>query len=1418
MLILVLRIILPLFPLLNAQRIYQDGQGIYSHDKFELQVFENATVGSVILPDLRDFLQISPDRQVRLGPGVFSSFFSLTKNYSLIVQNSLDLESGKLCRAEETCCRSEDTVSQDSFLPYSHFVPSCKIKAVVLANSGDSTPLKPVGRIVAVIQDLNDHAPEFTLPKTESNSVIQRIHVPFFEGFKGVGEKFQLPTAKDKDFLPENSMIAYSVALKKSDGMSFSDSTRSEIPVAGGSPSSVAVGPFRLSYKSKEDSLTLEVARELDRETQSEYELTLIAEDGEGQKAILIIQVHVLDVNEFAPRFVGVRPHGNTEVQKTLESNKRVVHIYENATLRVPIVQVIAEDKDAPPANQIAYKFSPSFLLSEAASIFAIDKNSGKIHLEQSLDYEETKRYVLPVLAIDSNYEPDLGEMKLLSQSMQKVMEAIVDSIKKEPKTATMTLEIIVNDCNDHAPEIKLQGAVNNAAEALKTGMDELTVLENDPPGTSLVFFSATDRDQGDAGTSQCYLLNWTEKFRIHNFSDFFSLETTKELDREAQAQYLLTIECFDNGSPRQYSQKRIRVTLLDVNDEAPSFQHPFYSFQVLENSPPKTKLTPVSDSYSNPVVAFDNDINSTLTYHLEPASSIDADQRNIFDYQLFEVDSETGTLYTKNELDREQKSNHKFNLCADDGIHKACTNIVVHLDDVNDNHPQFDKETYIIRVLENTQLYEPLITFQVTDVDSGNQGFSIAIEPSQILGNASELQNATENLHNFFVIRDNKLFLRQPLDREAKSHYHFFVRVTDSQNFGSSVTQKSLSSTAEVFIEVGDTNDNAPVFIFPNASAANEGGNQLNVSCRETMGSSIGRVVAVDLDLEQNGTVVYSVIQGPVSNELFYLDKQSGELFVNSGRLIENCDSVFLLVISADDMGPPSSKKGRPVPVERLLIKLQDQPTLAEYMSLNSQLPNEKGRNDSRGEKRYFGLPAKTMMSVVLGGCIIFLIGLFLAWIILMLISRSKRRRRERSGNEAPYQAVTTQCCEAGTFLSDGKHEIFVHPTGTFPHGLRLPGNRPYSRCIISEKDDGLGLRDLNADGSLSSRASPYRQSTTLDGTQTLNTGGYIAYASGTNSGGRISRQSPLNFKSTVPLMTNAEWSKSEPCSDMPFHLVVQRSWHTGIGSERWRYDITLRLTVRFVPECVTKELRLEPACTGESTRYLLLPALSTSSAAIISMPSTSEDDANNHNFMKPTRTEQRRQSQCACESTEDDHYQNNAFHPSHRPFLTPPPKRKFIKPQEESNEVLENVHFMLTDSQYTPLVDNSNPSQNPHENQYLIITSRGPEMTPVYNTISRTVTTRGSSLPRSIRGCSRSLETVEEKDLQEMNRLKNNVEGVILVPTRASQSQSPPTLNNSIHPKPPNLLRFEESNQAAAARLRADYISLEDLFSSCV
>lgn len=1020
-----------------------------AHDQTEIQIFENATLGSVVIPDLRDYLHIAPDRQVQLGPGAFSSFFALLANNTLLVKKSLDLEAPDLCQAHSSCCKEPYSNRDDMYMNYNHFAPTCRISAVVLAYNGDQKKIQPVCKISAIIRDINDHSPEFKLPKKEVFPAVPRIYISFLEGFKGVGERFQLPTATDADFLPENSMVTYSIAMMKPEENGYVAGVgRHEIPASGGSPAWTAVGPFRLVFNPKEGALDLVVSQELDRETQPEYELLLTAEDGEGQKASLVLQVHLLDVNEFAPVFVGVKALGTALVTESLESNSRIVKLYENMTTLVPFIQILAEDRDASPANMIAYKFAPSLELSEAVSVFSIDSNSGVISLEKPLDYERMKRYVVPVLAIDGNYEPDVSEDKSLSPSARKVVKAIAQSIKKELKTATMTLDIQVLDCNDHAPEIKLQGAVSNSRDASITGVTELAVPENSPPGTSLVFFSAVDRDQGEAGVTQCHLLNWTEKFRIHNFSDFFSLETLGDLDREAQSEYKITIECFDHGNPRQFSHKRLRVILLDVNDEEPVFEHPVYTFHVLENSPLGTKLIQVGDSYTNPVLAFDKDINSSITYHLEPSNALDADQSSTFDYQLFDVDQHAGVLSTKSSLDREQRSRHRFTLCADDGLHKACTAIIVQVDDVNDNPPSFDHETYIIRLVENTQHYEPLIVFNVEDVDIGNQGFTFSIEAPLTVP-----QNET-NLQRFFIIRDNKLFLRQPLDREANAHYHFYVRVSDSQKSNSLGQQENLSCTAEVFVEVADTNDNTPVFVFPNATAANEGGNQLNVSCRETMGSSVGRVEAMDLDLGPNGTVVYSVIQGPVSNELFYLDKQSGELFVNSGSLSENCDSVFLMVISADDMGPAGSKKGRTMPVERLVIRVQDQPTLAEYMSLNSQnAAGARGRDASRGDGVYFGLPAKTMLSVVLGGCIVFLTGLFLAWIILMLVSRSKRRRRERT-QDSEYPAINAQGFDTCTLPMMNKQEIFVHPSGTFPHGLGLQGTVPVMQYVVGVKD----------------------------------------------------------------------------------------------------------------------------------------------------------------------------------------------------------------------------------------------------------------------------------------------------------------------------------------------------------------------------
>ncbi|VDL89426.1 unnamed protein product [Schistocephalus solidus] len=1091
--------------------IYPSMKAYAGGDQVEIEVFENATIGSVVLKDLRGYLHISQERQVRLGPGPFSSFFQLNSDYTLTVLKCLDLESGDLCHAVKSCCQNEGSMqtaptflSQNEAtynqLGYNQFFtkgPQCRLNAVVLANDGGSTTLKPFSRISALIKDVNDNAPHFTHVNLEVDvgrseishgSGTDCLQITFPEGMEGIGQSFGLPTAVDDDFLPENSAITYFIAMNSPESDSFHEHgtiRKVELPIdtSRSTPTWVAVGPFRLVYQTKDSSLALEVARELDRETQSEYELILYAADSGGKQSTMCLHVYVLDLNEYAPTFLTVTQLGNVEVSEMLDqgSDWRLIQIYENISVPTALIQVVAEDKDAPPANKIIYKLGPGFPPNEAVITFSLESLTGRLTLERSLDYERTKRYKLSVLAIDANCDSTLEMEHLTKRPLAKTSRAITESIKKERKTATLTLDIRVKDCNDNTPNIKLQGTVSDGQTRPNGDIETLEVLENSPQGMSLVFFSALDRDQGDAGLTMCQLLNWTHKFRIHKFADFYSLETAGELDREQKNEYILTIECSDSGNPPLASQKSIRVVLLDENDEAPQFTQPIYAFHVAEGSPPGTLLLTIGENQPMAVTAFDRDLNNSLVYHIEPSTApsprfeIDhsdmGDQSMAFDYQLFDVDASNGQLSTKSVLDREQRKSHQFSLCVSDGQHKTCTEVIVHLDDANDNPPTFERETYIIRLTENEQIFEPLITFNVTDVDIGNLGFTFAIEPFQSSGGSSSesdsaaattpiFSSEVRTLHRHFSIRENKLFLRHPLDREKRAHFHFMVRVTDSQKMmvNGLLQSKNLSSAAEIFVEVADTNDNAPVFIFPNASAGSEGGNQLNVSCRETMGSSIGHIEATDADLGRNGTIVYSVIQGPVSNELFYLDKQSGELFVNSGSLIDNCDSVFLLVVSADDLGPPQSKKGRPLAVERLLIRLQNQPTLAEYMSLSSrqQVNDQEGLDSIRGGGGggYFGMPAKTMLSVVLGGCIVFLTGLFLAWLILMIYNRSKKRHRDRLDME--FQAQ--RCLDVAASQS----ESFLHPFANFTPQVGLPAQGPVLRYAVSLKDSSPSRKGI--------------------------------------------------------------------------------------------------------------------------------------------------------------------------------------------------------------------------------------------------------------------------------------------------------------------------------------------------------------------
>lgn len=89
--------------------------------------------------------------------------------------------------------------------------------------------------------------------------------------------------------------------------------------------------------------------------------------------------------------------------------------------------------------------------------------------------------------------------------------------------------------------------------------------------------------------------------------------------------------------------------------------------------------------------------------------------------HQLMCVMLFVGELKTLMALDREQQAVYHLQVKATDGGGRFCqANIILTLEDVNDNAPEFTSDTYSITVFENTEPKTLLTRVQAADADAG--------------------------------------------------------------------------------------------------------------------------------------------------------------------------------------------------------------------------------------------------------------------------------------------------------------------------------------------------------------------------------------------------------------------------------------------------------------------------------------------------------------------------------------------------------------------------------------------------------------------------------------------------------------------------------------------------------------------------
>ncbi|XP_033922842.1 protocadherin gamma-A12-like [Melopsittacus undulatus] len=423
-------------------------------------------------------------------------------------------------------------------------------------------------------------------------------------------------------------------------------------------------------------------------------------------------------------------------------------------------------------------------------------------------------------------------------------------------------IEVEITDINDNAPSFR------QAEKELR--MSETTAL-----GSRFLLAEAHDPDLGP-NSLQHYELSGDEHFSLAvqegpGGDQRPELVVAKALDREEAAFHELVLRASDGGEPALTGTARIRVAVLDVNDNAPVFSQAEYTVRVAEDVPVDSVLVTVMASDADEGV--NGHVKYSLTKITEKASKI------------FQLDSEAGTLTLVQSLDFEEGDTYEVQVQAHDiwGLFDT-TNVAITVTDVNDNPPEVTVSSALSEISENVQPGTVVALLHVQDRDSGaNSQVRCSIDETIPF----RLEKTFEDYYRVVTEGD--------LDREKVSEYNVTVWAVDGGS-------PALQSSAVLALRVLDVNDNAPVFAEPRYRA--------RLAENNAAGALLLTVRASDADWGQNARVRYRLSEGRVRgsplSSYVSVQAETGALYALRSFDYEEVREVRLWVW-AEDGGAPA-------------------------------------------------------------------------------------------------------------------------------------------------------------------------------------------------------------------------------------------------------------------------------------------------------------------------------------------------------------------------------------------------------------------------------------------------------------------------------------------------------------------------------
>ncbi|KAF8571827.1 hypothetical protein P879_00262 [Paragonimus westermani] len=422
------------------------------------------------------------------------------------------------------------------------------------------------------------------------------------------------------------------------------------------------------------------------------------------------IRLTVEDVNDEAPqiRVHPVQPWSGTPIvsgQSQAMETELAVAENEAAGKLIGVVEVTDPDNQSREIIRCS-------LIGKTANFFRMTQqdvvgNEYQLFTAVALDREQTPRLILSIECRD-----------------------LVDHI------SMIDVGVNVVDVNDHSPqfqEVTYQFSVledDGERELGQRGTPNRTWSTKN----GLAFVTATDEDDG-----MNHIINYRIKSEVNGMiKGLFSVDNvTGQLfalgpfDREQTSRYRFIVLASDNGKPPLTGSCTVDVTILDTNDNPPSFSPQRtatggYTFSVRENLLPGTRIGQIQayDMDSMPASSLSVEMHedhSMFRDHAKLPVDSTGDDRLTYglkdgtDAKPFWIDPKSGMLSTRIILDREKQATYTFHATVRDGppntaqkslnkpesseanlavskerVHEVSIIITVTVEDENDNDPVF--------------------------------------------------------------------------------------------------------------------------------------------------------------------------------------------------------------------------------------------------------------------------------------------------------------------------------------------------------------------------------------------------------------------------------------------------------------------------------------------------------------------------------------------------------------------------------------------------------------------------------------------------------------------------------------------------------------------------------------------------------